>query len=148
MRSLIIIISIAVVALTIGTIIVGNRMFDGVVVERPYETGLSWDETKKRQAQLGWKVIIETARLKQGGNELILRLTDREGAALNNASVSVTVSRPSSKAYDQTYRAAALGGGRYRATISLPLIGLWDLQTEITRANDLFTATERVEATE
>jgi len=148
MRNLIVIISIAVAAMTIATIIVGSRMFDGVVVERPYDTGLAWDEAQKRQARLGWKVVVVNANLKVGSNELILVVSDRDGTPLKDATVVVTVSRPSTKAYDRIYRAMPGGGGRYQVPISLPLVGLWDIRTEITRQEDLSTAVARVEAIE
>ena len=148
MRNLIVIISIVVVAMTIGTIIVGSRMFDGVVVERPYDTGLAWDEAQKRQARLGWKVVVVNATLNVGSNELILGISDRDGTLLNDATVVVTVSRPSTKAYDRIYRAVPRGGGRYQVPISLPLVGLWDIRTEITRREELSTAVERIEAVE
>jgi nitrogen fixation protein FixH len=148
MRNLIVIISTIVVAMTIGTIIVGNRMFDGVVVERPYDTGLAWDKAQKRQARLGWKVVVVNANLKVGSNELILGVSDRDGTPLKDAAVEVTVSRPSTKAYDRIYRAVPGEGGRYQVPISLPIVGLWDIRTEITRREDLYTTVERIEAIE
>src|SRR5512136_939873 len=113
MRIFIIAVTFVVVAATIGTILIGSRTFDGVVTERPYEAGLAWDETQKRLARLGWRAVVEPASLRTGANELVLRLSERDGALLNGASVDVTISRPSTKDYDRTYRAQPLGGGRY-----------------------------------
>lgn len=148
MRNLIVIISLIVVAMTIGTIIVGSRMFDGVVVERPYDTGLAWDEAQKRQARLAWRVVVVNANLKVGTNELILRVYDRDRSLLNDATVVVTISRPSTKVYDRTSRAVPVGGGRYQVPIHLPLVGLWDIRTEVTLRDDRYTAVERIEAIE
>lgn len=148
MRRLIIVISIVVVAATAGTIYVGNHTFDGVVVERPYETGLGWDEAQKRQARLGWQVVVETAAVKQGTNEIVIRLADRPGSALNDATVDVTLSRPSTRNYDRTYRAESLGNGRYQVSLFVPLIGIWDLRTSVTRGADTYTTIERIKTTE
>jgi len=148
MRNLIIIISIVVVAATMVTMLVGSHVFDGVVVERPYEAGLSWDEMQKRQSLLGWKVAVVNTSIKLGANELVLAIAERDGSPLNDATVVVTVSRPSTKSYDRTYRAASAGDGRYRVPVSLPLVGLWDIRTEVTRREDLYTSVERVEAAE
>jgi len=149
MRNLIIIISMVVVAATVGTMIVGNSIFDGVVAERPYEDGLSWDDVQKRQLRLGWKVaVVNTMTMKRGENELVLKIADRDGVPLQGATAEVTVSRPSTKAYDRKYRAVSMGNGRYQVSISLPLVGLWDIRTEVTRQKDLYTSVERIEAME
>jgi nitrogen fixation protein FixH len=138
-----------VVAATIGTMVVGSRVFDGVVVERPYEAGLSWDDVQKRQLRLGWKVaVVNNMTMKRGENELVLKIADREGVPLQNVTVAVTVSRPSTKAYDRKYRAVSMGSDRYQVPISLPLAGLWDIRTEVIRQKDLYTSVERIEAAE
>jgi hypothetical protein len=41
-----------------------------------------------------------------------------------------------------------MGNGRYQVSISLPLVGLWDIRTEVTRQKDLYTSVERIEAME
>ena len=148
MRRFILIVAIAVVAATIGTIYVGSRTFDGVVEDRPYETGLAWDAIEKEQARLGWHVAVEQPALRQGYNEVVLRLTDRKGAPLSDATIDVTLSRPSTRKYDSSSTARPLGGGRYRVSIDVPLIGAWDLRVAVGRQTDRFRAVERVEAAE
>ena len=148
MRRFIIVVVLAVFAATIGTIYVGSRTFDGVVVDRPYESGLAWDETQKRQARLGWHIVVEPAALKPGMNDILVRLTDRNGTPLDDADVDVTLSRPSTKDHDRTARAKPLGGGRYRVSLDAPLVGLWDVKTTVSRGTDRFSGVERVEAME
>jgi nitrogen fixation protein FixH len=46
-----IIVSILALAATLGAIFVGIRTFDGLVVEKPYETGLAWDEIQRQKAK-------------------------------------------------------------------------------------------------
>ena len=148
MRNLIVIISIVIVAATIGTMIVGSRTFDGVVVERPYEAGLAWDETQKQQARLAWRIAVDADGIKVGRNEIVLRLSNRDGSPLDGASVDVTLSRPSTRDYDHKYVAKPLGGGRYQVSTDIPLAGWWDLRTVAARSADTFTAIERIEARE
>src|SRR5512147_1628402 len=86
---------ILALAATIGTIVVGTRSFEGIVVDKPYETGLAWDETERQKAKLGWKIALVGARFRTGENELIIDAFDKNGRPLTNAAVSATVSRPS-----------------------------------------------------
>jgi len=148
MRSLIIAVCIIALAATIGTIIVGSRMFEGLVVERPYETGLQWDEMQKRAASLGWKITIETGSFRRGTNELRLKVTDRHGSPLDGLAVAVTLSRPSTRDYDRTYRMTPESRDCYRASIVIPLGGQWDLRTEITGTGGPFFSVERIRASE
>jgi len=53
MRTAIILICILALAATLGTVVVGMRTFDGLVVDKPYETGLAWDEIQRQKAMPG-----------------------------------------------------------------------------------------------
>ena len=148
MRRFIILLVLSIVIVTAGTIYIGSRTFDGLVVDRPYETGLAWDETQRRQERLGWRVILSHDALLQGENKIVIRPVDRKGASLNDATVDVILSRPSTGDYDRTYRARPLRDGRYQVVITLPLAGLWDLRTAVSRGQERYEASERIEAKE
>jgi nitrogen fixation protein FixH len=136
MRILIILICVIALAATIGAIIVGRRSFEGLVVEKPYETGLAWDETRQKQTNLGWTVSVQGAPFKLGKNELIVKVIDKSRSLLTDAAVSVTVSRSSTRAYDKTYRTTQQSDSRYHASIDLQLYGNWDLIIDVSRDND------------
>lgn len=121
-----------------GAIIVGNSMFEGTVNEKPYETGLSWDRTQREKDASRLIISVETDRFNEGDNMLGLYIRDKRGKQLKEASVSVTVSRPSTTAYDKTYDCKRLDDGSWRAAVAFPLYGYWDLKIRITRgASDL-----------
>lgn len=138
MRFFIVIISICVIALTatIGTIVVGQQTFEGIVTDNPYETGLAWDETQKRKAELGWTVKLSPARFKAGKNELLAEVLDKEGVRIAHAAVNMTISRPSTNKYDQTYGVVSLPDGRYKAMILLPLQGTWNVTVAVVSNNN------------
>lgn len=139
MRLLIVIIVLVcfiALAATIVTIIVGTRSFEGTVVDKPYETGLAWDETHKAKEKLGWTVAVQGGPFKTGKDDLIVKVLDKDGSSLSDADVTVTISRPSTNAYNRTYQAIVLTGGRYSARIDLPLVGNWDFIIDINRKND------------
>ena len=136
MRVLITVICIIALAATIGAIVVGKQSFEGLVVEKPYETGLAWDDTRQKQASLGWAISVEGAPFKTGSNEVAVKVFDKTGSVLTDAVVSVTVSRSSTRAYDKTYRAIRQPDGRYHSSINLLFYGNWDLIIDVSLKND------------
>lgn len=136
MRILIIVISITALAATLGAIVVGRQSFEGLVVEKPYETGLKWDESRQKQTNLGWTVSVQGAPFKTGKNELAVNIIDNSGSLITDAIITVTVSRPSTGAYDKTYRTVRQADGRYHAFIGLQLYGNWDVIIDVSRDND------------
>jgi nitrogen fixation protein FixH len=145
---MIVLISALVLAVTIGTIVVGSRQFDGVVTERPYETGLAWDKVRNEQQRLGWKITLQEQTIKKGSNDLFLTILGREGRPLETATVLLTISRPASPQYDRAYEARQLGNGRFVASIELPLFGHWDLRFAIRQGKERMEHWERIYAQE
>lgn len=131
MRILIIVITVLVFAATLGTIVIGVESFEGVVVEKPYEAGLAWDQVRQNREKLGWIVTPLNPLFKIGSNELLLKITDSHGVPLSDAVVRVTVSRPATRDYDKTYVLERQPDNTYRAAIELPLKGNWDLVSDI-----------------
>ena len=133
---IIVLICILALAATIGAIVVGSRSFEGIVVDKPYEAALSWDKERRNQERLGWSVVLQKATYKTGKNDLIVLVLDKNGAPLSDAVVSVAVSRPSTRAFDSTYRTVVQPNGRYLAAIDLPLYGNWDVIIDVSRKNE------------
>ena len=135
---IIIIVSACLLALgaTIGTIVVGSRSFEGIVVDKPYEAGLAWDQERRNQESLGWSVGLQETTFKTGKNDLVVIVRDKNGAPLSDAVVSVAVSRPSTRAFDRTYRTVVQPNGRYLAAIDLPLYGNWGVLVEVSRKKE------------
>ncbi|MGO9611789.1 MAG: FixH family protein [Dissulfurispiraceae bacterium] len=131
MRTLIIAIVLMGLSSVAGSIIFGIRSFDGVVVDSPYETGLSWEKVRNESAATGWHADVKNATLKTSINELVISVRDSNGHLLKDAEMSITVSRPSTKAYDMTYKAEPTDDGLYRASVSFPIYGYWDLKISI-----------------
>ncbi len=126
MKKLIIVIFISVLVLTTATIIVGSRSFDGLVVDKPYETGLAWDETRRQKALLGLTVASVGGPYQVGRNRAVFALRNNDRIA-RDAVVSLRVTRPSTSALDRTYRCERRQDGKYQADIDLPQYGSWDL---------------------
>jgi len=50
--AVLVIVSVLALAATISALVIGMKSFEGLVVEKPYETGLAWDEIQKQKAKL------------------------------------------------------------------------------------------------
>jgi nitrogen fixation protein FixH len=111
----------------------GSKSFEGIVVDKPYERGLSWDREQKERAESGLNVSIKNNTLTVGKNALVIQVTDHEQKPARDVELTLTVSRPSTNAYDRTYRPASSKEGLYNVPVELPLYGRWDLQITIMR---------------
>jgi nitrogen fixation protein FixH len=133
MKFVIVIIVFLGIASVVTVIYVGNRTFEGIVVEHPYEKGLAWDKARKDKSAVGWVVDLSNEQFRKGDNELTLSVRDRDGRPLRDVEVAVIVSRPSTTKYDRRYETVGSTDGLYHALVSLPLYGQWDVTAEVSR---------------
>jgi nitrogen fixation protein FixH len=131
MKFYVVIVGIIVVAMTVATIVVGAWSFDGTVVDKPYEAGLAFDAERQNHLALGWSVALSREEFSVGPNQLVVQALDRDHRPLAGASVTVTVSRPSTNSYDKSYQALPQQAGDYLAMASLPLPGTWDIGIDV-----------------
>lgn len=113
-----------------------------------YQKGLHWDEiAKQRQvnAQLGWKVAIEVAPAADvyGQRVVTCKLTDRDGAPVEQAAVDV-VAFAHARASERVLAALTTkGGGIYEGKVRLTRKGLWEFRLFVQRGGDTFTHAEQ-----
>jgi len=126
---------VIIVALTavVTAVIIGSRSFEGIVVDKPYERGLSWDREQKERSESGLDIVIKNKIFTVGKNDLVIQVTDREQRPVPDAEPTLTVSRPSTNAYNRIYRLTGSKEGLYGTSVELPLYGHWDLQITIVR---------------
>ncbi|UCD34160.1 MAG: FixH family protein [Nitrospiraceae bacterium] len=129
-----------------GSVYVGIKTFDGPVTEHPYEEGLRWDEQENQRDALGWRVDLANRVIRAGDNEIVLSVHDRKGFPLDDASVAVTLTRPSTGAYDMQYRAIRGEDSLYRLAVVFPLYGYWDLRIAVEQKDKRVLFEKRVYA--
>lgn len=103
------------------------RSFPGLVVQRPYDRGIAYNDELRRsraQAALAWQV---TPRLE--GDRLTVRITDATGAPVTGLTVRVTLTRPLEAGLAVAADLRPTDGG-YSAVLSLPKHGQWDARIE------------------
>jgi len=132
LKTLLVLVAIIAIAAVLGAIVVGKSTFDGTVVDKPYESGLAYDAVQKEREASGWNVAIVNPSGHVGKNELMISVIDKDGRHLSATDVTLTISRPSSTAYDKTYTTIRTDTGPFRAEITLPLYGYWDAEIHVT----------------
>ncbi len=132
MKLLLIIVSIIGLSAVIGAVVVGTRTFDGTIVDKPYEHGLAYDAVHHEKEVSGWNVEILNKTFTSGTNDILLSVTDRNGKSLTDAEIVLSISRPSSKAFDRTFKAVKKENGQFIAQADLPLYGYWIASVQVT----------------
>jgi nitrogen fixation protein FixH len=127
MKGLIVLVVIIGLAAVAGSIVVGMRSFDGTVTDNPYEKGLLWDQTRE-QMQHGLQVELNSRVFSTGDNDVVVKVHGTGGYLIDAGDMILLRSRPASAGFDQQFPARQEEKGIYRATLSFPLRGDWDLK--------------------
>jgi nitrogen fixation protein FixH len=146
MKTLIVTVTVIALVAVIGSIIVGERAFDGLVVEKPYDKGLQWDRDHTEKAGLGWNVFIKNRNLHTGDNDLIFSVLDKGGKPVEDVMATVLVTRPSTTAYDKYYEPSAQGNGTYKISVHFPLYGYWYVRINVAHERKNIVFEEKVYA--
>lgn len=129
MKALVIIVTIIGLSAIVGSIIVGKMVFDGKVVDKPYEMGLRYDEMEREKEDLRFEIL--NRELYTGENVIIFTVSDIRNGYIKDQYVEFFISRPHTSKYDRKYKADLVESGRYKAKVLFPLFGYWDLKIKI-----------------
>ncbi len=115
---------------------VADSEFPGVVSHDFQEKEALYNQYLQQveaQRQRGWQVRKGWRHKPRAGQAEIFIVTvrDREGRPLEGAVVHGRFLRTSNSRDDFDFRLAEVGGGEYRAQITMPLPGLWRLVLEV-----------------
>lgn len=125
------------------------------IVPDYYEKALNWDQEMAARAEsraLGWAVEISAGASadRLGDRTVVVSLTDGEGAAIEDASVTARLYHHARASAPQTVDFAHRGGGRYVARPRMVRSGLWQVEATVTRGSgeagaERFVADETVD---
>jgi nitrogen fixation protein FixH len=121
--------------------------FTGVVSEHSYQEGLAYNdvlEKSREQAELGWKTKISISPGSSGHTSLSINLQDKNGKAVHSAKVKARFYRPTLAGYDQTFNLIESNKGQYKAAVTLPLPGLWEIHVQAQKEHATIQTFERV----
>jgi nitrogen fixation protein FixH len=120
-----------IVAVNIAFAIVAVRSFPGEDVRRSYLQGLAYNDTlaqRREQAQLGWRAVASFARAPDGAAAVQVDLRTREGAPIEDATLTGELRRAATARFDRELVFRSLGEGRYEARLSELPTGRWILR--------------------
>ncbi len=103
--------------------------FGGTVVDNSYVASQKYNEwlaEGRAQQAYGWTV----SKPERAGDKLQLNITDRDGAALDNADVAIVADHPVGHTEPFRIDMRAIGNGIYRSSAKIPA-GRWKLKIEI-----------------
>ena len=129
MKKLIALVSILAMSAVIGAIVIGSMIFDGVVVEDPYETGLVWDQIQKDRENSGIEIKFESLEFAKGLQTINFKLVNNHHA--NIESVNIKRARPSTALLDQIIPTNHLKNGNYTSQVDFLDVGHWDLVVQV-----------------
>ncbi len=120
-----------VIAVNLVFVYFALNTFTGVTRENPYQDGLAYNqvlEARHAQRELGWQGEVTLRTDAGGGEQVVLKLSDRTGGALSELDVSGKLRRPTHSGMDQSLTWRSDAPGTYVAEVSLPARGNWDLE--------------------
>jgi nitrogen fixation protein FixH len=125
----------AIIAINVAFAVAAVRTFPGEDERRSYTQGLHYNDVlaeRRMQADLGWRARSALALTPQGAR-LVVRLADRAGAPIDDATVSAVLRWPPNESGDRSLRFTPIGAGAYAAELGVLAPGRWDLRA---RAED------------
>jgi hypothetical protein len=136
MKATLVLVTLLGLGAVVGAVVVGSLVFDGTVVDHPYERGVAWDDDRARHEASGVTVSLVTSSFREGDNDLVLRAHDRSGTPLDDAKLSLRIGRISTGAYDRSYIAPRRENGTYGVSVDLPLKGRWAVTVLVERGGE------------
>lgn len=143
-----------VIAVNVLLVILAVGTFSGLETTDHYRKGLAYQDAldaAARQAERGWRVQVDyQPRPAVGGSggpssgDLAIVFSDRDGRPLEQLEVEARFTRPTQAGFDHKAVLDSQGGGRYRAAISFPMPGQWDLRILARRDDARFQSTHRL----
>ena len=109
-----------------------------------YEQALAWDEHREQEQRneaLSWGKVLshEVAGNDPTRRVVSLEMSDREGAALEGASIEFVAFNAARAKERLSGSFTAVGGGRYDTVLTIQYPGLWVFRLRCERGGDVFT---------
>ncbi|MBL8688126.1 MAG: FixH family protein [Rhodospirillaceae bacterium] len=134
---------LVVIAVNAVLITAALRSFPGLVVQRPYDRGIAYNEELRQdraQAAIGWSMVPTFA-----DGRLTVRVSGADGAPVAGLVVRATLSRPL-EILPPVEATLAPSGDVYGAPIELPRRGQWEVRIRATGGEGSYRGIYRIVA--
>ncbi len=126
-------------------IYISQKTWRGVATQDSYHKGLKYNETLeyvKSQKELGWNFKIKFLNRTNNLAEVTVCLLDKNKNHIKNAKLVAKLKRPTQEGYDFTQNFIAQNNCYY-AKINFPLKGLWDVEIQGLKGDDVAQVVKR-----
>lgn len=141
-KTLIIAILIAGFSIIGLSVYIGINKRDAVVEENPYYAGLKFDETMRKQAELGWRVKFPHT-FKAGDRRIEFKVFDKNNSSIKDASVELRLNRLGN-AKVKKYECLNSKNGQYAADVKLDAPGYWEVRVRVEHLNNSIHFDDRI----
>lgn len=134
---------LVVIAVNAVLITAAFRSFPGLVVQRPYDRGIAYNEELRQdraQAAIGWSMVPTFV-----DGRLTVRVSGADGAPVAGLVVGATLSRPL-EILPPVEATLAPSGDAYVALIELPRRGQWDVRIQANGGEGTYRGIYRIVA--
>ncbi len=131
---------------TVMLFVAGSDRNGSVVEPDYYRKAVAWDSTMalaRASAALGWRAEVALVAHAEatGGDSAVLRLVDRDGAAVRGATVRAVMIHNADAATHVDVPLRETAAGTYVGAAALAHTGLWEVRVDAVREREYFVAT-------
>lgn len=127
----------------IALMVIATRDASFAVEPDYYEKAVHWDDVMRqetRNAALGWSVAVRFDPAPTRGQvRVAARISDRDGAPVERATVQVTAFHSARASRVFTSTLAPESNGSYSAPLPLDRPGIWELRLRVQQGDRVFT---------
>lgn len=139
--------ALIIVAANVYLILIASDNAPSLVAENYYERGQDYEHNmlKKRARDPGWEMSLAAPEKLVYQQPMNYRFTlmGKEGESVHPDSVIIHAYRPADASADFSVPMQAMGAGEYRATVTFPLKGAWDVLASVKQGEDEFSVSHR-----
>jgi nitrogen fixation protein FixH len=122
----------------------------GLVVDDYYDRGQDYEKImlKRMAKDLGWKMKVVKPKFADVGkpSEWKFSVMDKDGAPVKADSVTFYAYRPSDAKQDFSVEMELTAPGHYKADVTFPLLGVYDILVSVKKGEDEFNVPSRISA--
>lgn len=136
MKKLLIFVYCTFLLFLVGSAVYASKTFDGAIANS-YKKGMEYPKDMARLKEKGWSFAVLNPQIKAGAPaEIGLLITDKTGQPVTGAHVELEISRLTMPETLPVQEALEGEGGRYAASVQLPVYGHWQVQARVSLAGD------------
>lgn len=142
---------LTVMMINVGFILLSSNSDPGLVTEEYYKYGMQQNKVDKmfrKQLERGWQVELSMPTKIEPGKTFQVQVIamDKQGAPISGGRMELTCYRPSNASQDLSITLKEVAAGKYTASASLPVAGIWDINLLFEAKGEQHSVRRRIHA--